>query len=191
VPRLKQIGIDVQVNAAIERERRSFSETENEILRRLLLGGSVAGAAAGHAFGNISAGETHGMPPAAPIQPVPGERSTGRWTVEVQGERVAASNLKGAYRTLLLLLTDRFPLFLEKFARESSRSRRFVARAPADLYLASPVLAKQHAKPLADGWYFDTNLSTDQVARRVRIAARICGLRYGSDVRLLNNLEEI
>jgi hypothetical protein len=188
---LKQIGIDVEVNAAIERERRSFSETENFILRRLLLTGSAPPAAALPSLAGPPSGTARGMPAAGRAELLPGERITGRWTVEVLGERVAAANLKGAYRTLLLLLADRVPDFFQKFAQERSRSRRFVARAPADLYLASPELAKQHAKPLAQGWYFDTNLSTDQVTRRVRIAARICGLRYGSNVRLLNNLEEI
>jgi negative regulator of replication initiation len=175
---LKRIGIDVEVNAAIEAHRRSFSESENDILRRLLLDGLVKEAPRrGSAPGGLEA--------------EPGERSTGRWTVEVQGERVAAANLKGAYRTLLLILAQREPDFLQRYAEESSRSRRFVARVPKDLYLATPELAKDHAKPLTDGWYFDTNLSTDQVARRIRIAARVCGLRYGSDVRLLNNLEQI
>jgi hypothetical protein len=104
---------------------------------------------------------------------------------------VPTSNLKSAYRTLLLLLHERHPNFLQAYSEERARARRFVARAPRDLYLNSPELAKHHAKPLTAGWYFDTNLSTDQVARRARIATRLCGLSYGKDVRILNNLEEI
>ena len=30
-----------------------------------------------------------------------------------------------------------------------------------------------------------------QVARRARIAARLCGLRYGRDLRILDNLREL
>jgi hypothetical protein len=203
---MKRIGIDLEVNAAIQASRRSFSESENDILRRLLLNGAAKEAPRrGSAPEGLEAepGErstgrwTMEAEPGErstgrwTMEAEPGERSTGRWTVEVQGERVAAANLKGAYRTLLLILAQREPDFLQRYAEESSRSRRFIARAPRDLYLATPELAKDHAKPLTDGWYFDTNLSTDQVARRIRIAARVCGLRYGSDVRLLNNLEQI
>ena len=69
-------------------------------------------------------------------------------------------------------------------------SRRFVARTPAALYDKSPHLAR-HAEPLVDGWYFDSNLSAARVAKLARIAARLCGLHYGSDVRILDNLREI
>jgi hypothetical protein len=99
--------------------------------------------------------------------------------------------LKAAYRKALLLLSARHAEFLPKFAAESGRGRKFVARAPRELYLSSPGLAKKHAAPLTDGWFFDTNLSTDQVSRRIRIAARLCGLAYGPQFCLMNNLEMI
>ena len=176
---MRTIEIDLDVNAAIESERRSFKETPNDILRRRLLldqGSSRAARSSEPDF--VSSGQ-------------PGERITGRWTVQLGEKRVPTSNLKAAYRTLLLLLQERHPNFLEAFSQERARARRYVARAPRDLYLSSPDLAKHHAKPLVGGWFFDTNLSTDQVARRARVATRLCGLRYGRDVRILNNLEEI
>lgn len=176
---MKTVEIDLEVNAAIESARRSFQESANDILRRCLLSGTGGG---------------HGMKTSnvqLDVTEEPGGRITGRWAVELEGKRVSMSNLKAAYRTLLLLLKERNPDFLQAFSEERARARRFVARAPKDLYLNSPDLAKHHAKPLTEGWYFDTNLSTDQVARRARIAARLCGLRYGRDVCILNNLEEI
>jgi negative regulator of replication initiation len=179
VPEVKTIEIDLDVNAAIERERRSFQETANDILRRRLLSGQESARSVTVDAVDLEAAEA------------PGERITGRWTVELGGRRVSTSNLKAAYRTLLLLLDEQYPGFLRAYSEERSRARRFVARAPGDLYLNSPNLAKQHAKPLTAAWYFDTNLSTDQVASRARIAARVAGLRYGRDVRILNNLEEI
>ena len=178
MPRLKQIGIDVEVNGVIESHRRSFSESENEILRRLLL--------------PIASGSSP-----TPVDPVGADiesqavRARGRWTVVRGQNRMPAANLKEAYRTALLLLHEEFPDFLDRFSEEEARARRFVAKSPVDLYLKSPALARDHAKPLTEGWFFDTNLSTDQVARRVRIAARICGLRYGKEFALLNNLEQI
>lgn len=178
MPEMKTIEIDLDVNAAIETDRRSFKETPNDILRRRLL--TPPSGPGAHVSG-----------PDLESLAQPGERLTGRWTVELSGKRVPASNLKAAYRTLLLLLNERHPNFLQAYSEERARARRYVARAPRDLYLNSPKLAKDHAKPLIAGWYFDTNLSTDQVARRARIAARLCGLRYGRDVRILNDLEEI
>jgi hypothetical protein len=99
--------------------------------------------------------------------------------------------MKEAYRTLLLKLAEVSPNFIERFASERARSRRFVARKPTDLYDSSPHLAGEYAQPLKDGWYYDTNLSTEQVAKRARVAARVAGLSYGRDVRLLDNLREV
>ena len=178
MPRLKQVGIDVDVNRMVEQHRRSFSESVNDILRRVLP--------------LIPPSET---PPVrfAPSSPesVRAIRTRGQWTVEIDDRRIAAGSLKAAYRTLLLALSERSPDFLARFAEEKGRSRRFVARTPGALYGASPHLAKDHAEPLTDGWYLDTNLSAAQVSARARIAARLCGLRYGADVRILENLREI
>jgi negative regulator of replication initiation len=179
VKQLRPIDIDLEVNAVIELNRRSFAESANDILRRLLVENGQSSALREERRASPRLGA------------LPGERSTGRWTVEVEGRKEPAANLKGAYRTLLLLLHERDPDFLSAFSEQRARARRFVARSPDALYLASPGLAKHHAKPLAEGWFFDTNLSTDQVARRARIAARLAGLRYGGEVRILNNLEEI
>lgn len=175
---MKQIGIDLDVHRALEHQRRAFSESENDILRRLL----------------ISPADTP-VPPAASFKsqlaPTPPTRTRGLWTVEVLGSRTVAANLKDAYRSLLHQLASSYPSFLEKFSQERSRSRHFVARSKEALYETSPHLAEHHARPLKDGWFFDTNLSTEQVARRIRVAARVCGLLYGTDVRILENLREI
>ena len=184
--RLKQIGVDVEVNGVIESHRRSFSEAPNDILRRLLLRRDTKPPGP-----SVECGHPRPSGVRPPPDPPPGTRSTGHWTVELCGERHAAPNLKGAYRLVLLLLSGRDPEFLDRFAEEGGRGRRFVARAPTQLFQSSPALAEKHAAPLTDGWFFDTNLSTDQVARRVRIAARMCGLHYGTDLRLLKNLEQI
>jgi hypothetical protein len=175
---VSQVEIDMEVQRLIERHRRSFAESENDILRRVL----------------------PLVPPSPPpsgwlatiASPPPrGTRRRGQWTLEVQGERIPVANLKAAYRALLEILDARYPDFLAAFAEEKGRRRLFVARTPAQLYPASPHLAERHAAALASGWYFDTNVSTTQVARRARVAARICGLRYGAQVRILENLREI
>jgi len=178
VARLKQVGIDVDVHRAIEQARLSFAESENDILRRLLLGERQTRSLPPARRGTIASRETV-------------ERSRGLWSVEVKGQRSPAANMKDAYRQLLLKLDELSPNFIERFAVERARSRKFVAREPSDLYDSSPHLAKDHAQLLKDGWYFDTNLSTEQVASRAKIAARIAGLSYGRDVKLLENLRTI
>jgi hypothetical protein len=175
---LRPVGIDLDVQRALERARISFGECENDILRRLLL--PARGGKAGPPRRAAAPGPVRGEP-----------RRRGLWTVEVGGRKIPAANLKHAYRTLLRELEAAHPRFLEAFARERSRGRRFVARTPAELFGRSPHLARRHAELLVGGWYFDTNLSADQAARRARVAARLCGLHYGSDVRILDNLREI
>ncbi len=172
------VAIDGEVRSLIERHRRFSSESENDILRRILP--LVPRAAAPR----VSLAAAASPPP-------PGTRTRGQWAVEVEGERIAAANLKSAYRILLEALDRLHPNFLALFAEEQGRRRRFVARTPAALYSASPHLAKRHAVPLAPGWWFDSNVSTVQVARRARLAARICGLRYGTQLRILEGSREI
>jgi len=88
----------------------------------------------------------------------------------------------------LIKLSEHVPDFLQRFSLETGRSRRYVARSPAELYMKSPHLAADHAHPLVDGWYFDSNLSREQIKRRVRVAARLAGMNYGSDIKILENL---
>lgn len=171
---MNQIDVDPEVQRAIERHRRVPSESENDILRRVL---AIAAWA-----------------PRRPVLETPGPTGTrrrGQWAVELLGETIPAANLKAAWRTLLDALDVRFPEFLSDFAEEEGRTRRFVARSPGELYAAAPHLARRHAEPLAGGWYYDSNVSAAQVARRARIAARLCGLRYGRDLRILESLREI
>ena len=178
---LRQIAVDIDVHRVIENSRQSFSESENDILRRLLLSSQTNSSRS-----LIRKSSTR-------PSPLPGtvSRSRGLWSVEIEGVRISAVNMKDAYRLLLLTLEQLRPGFLDAFAREGSSRRRFVARTAAELYTSSPHLAREHGRHLADDWYFDTNLSTEQVATRARIAARLAGFAYGRDVRLLDNLREV
>jgi hypothetical protein len=175
------IAIDVDVHRIIEASRKSFGESKNDILRRLLLPDRPKTRRS-----LIRTRSRRRSPMRGTVN-----RARGLWSVEVNGERVAATNMKDAYRLLLLQLEDFAPGFLERFSVEGNGRRRFVARSAAALYASSPHLARDHARHLTDDWFFDTNLSTEQVARRARVAARVAGLAYGRNVRLLDNLREI
>jgi negative regulator of replication initiation len=171
----KQIWIDLEMHRSIERLRQSFGESESDILRRALRLARDKG-------GTIGSDR--------PTRPIGSARSRGLWSVEFAGRSLAASNLKDAYRVLLCELAAAHPHFLEAFADEKGKSRRYVARTPQALYGRSVHLVR-HAAPLVEGWYFDSNLSAARASRLARIAARLCGLHYGSDVRILDNLREV
>ena len=175
----RQIAIDLDVHRAIERHRQALCETENEILRRLVL--PARGRAAG--VRGPAPGIWSRMASSAP-------RSRGLWSVEVGGRKIPAANLKDAYRRLLRELAAAHPQFLDAFAGEKGRTRRPVARTPTELYGQSRHLAR-HAELLVEGWYFDSNLSAARAGKLARIAARLCGLYYGPDVRILDNLREL
>lgn len=168
--RMKEILIDVEVNRVIEASRRSFAESENEILRRLL----------------IELPQQPGSPAIVAVTQIEvpnfGSRGRGRWQVKFGEEAVSATNLKDAYCNLLRLADQRDKQFLQTFSAYKARTRRYVARNGRDLYLSAPHLAQQHAIELVPGWFVDGNLSTEQVAKRARAAALAAALFYGTDV---------
>jgi negative regulator of replication initiation len=168
--KMKQIQIDIDVSRVIEANRYSFSEKENDILRRLLLTTSKPTLAS--VMTNVTKLDA----------PQFGSRSRGHWQVKFGDAVVAANSLKDAYCNLLLLAHQSDDQFLERFSRLQGRARRYVARTGPNLYLKSPHLSKDHAAALTDGWFVDTNLSEEQVHIRARAAAREAGLPYGRDV---------
>lgn len=166
MPKFKQIGIDIDVHRALEAQRQSFGETENDILRRMLL--------------PVQKGEPRTAN--SVLRKMVERRSRGSWRIHYRGTADEAQNMKEAYREALLLLDRDYPSFLRDFSQLSSRSRRFVSRKPEELYSNAKHLAKDHAHRLKDGWFFDTNLSREQVEVRLRAASDLVGLSYGVDL---------
>ena len=168
MPRMKQISIDVEVSRVIESNRNSFSESENDILRRLLLAQTPS------TNQSLTRPALHHQE----------SRRRGEWSVFLDGKEVRTANMKDAYCKMLLLLAERDQTFLQKFSQLKSRSRRYVARDARALFEASPHLAKDFAAELSPGWYVDINLSKQQVGQRARAAADTAGLKYGSGLRI-------
>lgn len=173
MPNLKEIMIDLDVHRVIESNRQSFSETENCILRRLLLPRQA------EELPSVKPQAPKLSPAAEVYQP----RVRGAWNVVVDQSSQEALSLIDAYKTLLLLLQAQEEDFLERFSKEGTWARRYVAKSPRDLYLNSPKL-ESHGQPLIDGWYFDTNLSEVQIRSRAEAAAAVCGLSFGTHVKL-------
>jgi hypothetical protein len=168
--KMKQIQIDIEVSRVIEANRGSFSEKENDILRRLLL------TAPARQKAPVIVAVTQMDAPQF------GSRSRGHWQVKLGTEIVAATSLKDAYCNLIRLAHEHDTGFLDRFSQQKAKTRYFVARRPEALYISSPHLAKDHALELVKGWFVDTNLSESQVSLRIRVAAREAGFAYGNDV---------
>lgn len=174
----RQIEIDVDIHRLIEQNRLSFDESENDILRRILLTVTVER-------------EKEAQKARRARARAGTKRRRGNWSVAIGKERFAAANMGDAYYIYLKRLAELFPGFLEAFGEEQSRNRRFVAQVPEQLYGNATHLARGYACTLVDGWYYDSNLSADQIARRARRAAQLCGLHYGAEVRIADGLREL
>jgi hypothetical protein len=151
----EQIEIDLDVSREIEVARLSFSETENDILRRLL-----------------RIGWSEGSSVSRPEEQI-GQRSTGTFSFTYKRERFREASLKTAYKRLLLLIHADNSDFLSELAEQPVRRGRIVSKDKQALYQTSPHLAEQYAEKLTDDYWYDTNLSTDQTKSRIRLA---CGV---------------
>lgn len=165
------IDIDIEVHKVIEANRKSFEDTQNDILRRLLLGSSANGA------------------PTAPPQlggatTVRHERSTGSYGFVLNGKKMSFNNMKAAYKNCLLELASVDGTFLTSLSKEETPARRLVARDRKALYKKTPHLADEFAEELVDGWWLDTNLSQQQVESRLQIACKVANIVFGSDLEL-------
>jgi predicted type IV restriction endonuclease len=80
-------------------------------------------------------------------------------------------------------LAKRDPTFLERFAAlpKHGRKRRYLARSREELYPGSPHLVV-NAHQLRPGWWCDPHASRAGIARRLRMACEVAGVRYGEDL---------
>ena len=153
---MRSIEIDLDVHRAIEGGRESFGEDENAILRRLL---------------RIDPRLT------ALGEPTPRqERSSGAYSIFLGGEAIEANSLKKLLQRAILKGEKMRPGLVELLAKTPTpRGRFLVARAPGGIYPKSPQLAI-YAQKLSDGWWYDTNVSKDQVQTHLKTLARLLAL---------------
>lgn len=74
--------------------------------------------------------------------------------------------------------------FLERFASrpKHGRTRRYLARSPAELYPGRPDLAAEHFSKLKSGWFVGTNVSRAQIERITEMACEVARLRFGQEL---------
>lgn len=158
-----EIKIDIDVHRAIEARRATFTQSPNDILR-------------------VALGLPEAPRPQAPIHSSPKPRRTGTYAFELLGEKVDESSLKAAYKSILGRLAELDSRFLERFSERYTKSRRFVAQNPRELYLKKPELADDYAEQLTEEWWIDINLSREQVKQRLKAACEVAGLALGVDL---------
>jgi hypothetical protein len=124
------------------------------------------------------------VPPVAP--PVDAGRTTGLYTVEIRGSARNYKSLKQLLSETLLFLGEADEGFFDRVALEKTRSRRLIARRPESLFdnkaLASN--AAKYAKKLPNGWWLNTNNSTEQVKFWFGVIARCANLSWNKDIRV-------
>lgn len=172
------IQIDIEVYRAIETHRTSFDQTPNDILRELVDIGSPVD------IQTDEAGESPAQAQGEPIHRIVRNRRTGVYGFDLMGKHFEEMSLREAYKRCLMELATMDGQFLEKLAERRTRARRIVARDPRDLYLRTPKLAEKFADRLIGPWWFDVNLSQEQVENRVEIACDVAGLQFGEDLKL-------
>lgn len=111
-------------------------------------------------------------------------RRRPRVRVALHGQSENFGTFKDALLFVLRQLQDREAGFLESCSahpRFQTRTRRYLARNPNEIYPDSPELA-EHNEWVADGWYLGTNTNNRQKGEQARAACEVAGLRFGTDL---------
>lgn len=156
-----RMEVDLDLHKAIERRRRSLSETQVDIIRRVMT-----------AEGNFDAAEpTIGPPGKTRLT-----RRGGDYRVLILGESLEAQSLKDVLKKAILHAESIKPGFIERLAaHRTPRGRRIVARKPEEIYPGNPELVANCAEKLDQKWWYDTNISFDQCQRYLDTLAQIGG----------------
>ncbi len=96
-----------------------------------------------------------------------------------------------AYRALAEVLKEfhrRDSQFMQRFAAQTvGRKRQLVARDRQALYPDTPDLVEKMSLDLGNGWWLGHNLSADTIRRRIKTACEIAGVKYGSQLKLIES----
>ena len=169
----KNVEVDTETNSLIEANRKDFSETQNDIIKRCLK--SIARGSSAMEFAEHARviGTTTGSKLA---------RSSQLFTYYLFGARNVEPSMRAAYISCLRSLQAKDSNFYLKLSQEETRARRIVSETPEKLYKNSPELADQFAERIDGSWYVDVNLSEPQVVQRLKIACKVAGIEFGRDL---------
>jgi hypothetical protein len=126
----------------------------------------------------------HRTPPQAP----PTEDQARLVGFVLEEDQKRTRNSRDTLITFFQALAKRDPSFLQRFAAlpKHGKRRRFLARNREDLYPEREDLALSHSHELAPGWWIGTNYSTASIRKMIMMACEVAGLRFGRDVKLVD-----
>ena len=102
----------------------------------------------------------------------------------LRGQRVECPNAIITLTHVIQRLDSGSPRFMEGLAEATKgKTRRLVARNRSDLFDQSHL--EKHSVDLGNGWWMGTNLSSDAIRRRILTACRVAGIRFGSQLTLI------
>lgn len=105
----------------------------------------------------------------------------------LNGQFVPAKNGRDVLLKVFLALDERDPAFLDRFVAlpKHGRTRRYLARSPAEVYPADPSFADaQTVTEVKPGYWAMTNASHAQIERICEMAATEAGLTFGRDLQV-------
>lgn len=150
---------------------------------------SSPGRSRSKAGGKLQEGKERGSSSRAPTAKQPNGRSEKTEKLMgfvLNGEEHPATNGK---ETLLELLEHLHGLdsgFLKKLSthpRNTTKKRQFMSKNRDDLYTKE---FQDHAyTQISAGWWVGTNLSTEAIERKIRIACEVAGIEFGADLILI------
>lgn len=109
-------------------------------------------------------------------------RRTGNYSIEIKGNRIECASLKELLSEGLKAFEKHRLGTLRDLAEVKPRSKRIVAREPAQLFM-NQELVQKYSEKLVDGWWFGTNNSKEETLTWLRRGAEKAGLVWGKDVR--------
>lgn len=125
-------------------------------------------------------------PVTVPTPATAGERHMNKIGFTLNGHLHSARNARDVFVKVFSELAKQDPTFLERFATlpKHGRTRRYLARTPAELYPERPDLARDFSLDLGSGWWLGVNLSRAAISRIIEMACEVTGLRYGNDLKV-------
>ena len=125
-----------------------------------------------------------------PPLPAPKSMSTTTTTstqqLVIRGERYDCRTAKDAMVTVLRVLANSNPSFLERCAKHPDargHKRRYIARTPEELH-PSRADQRHHHEELPGGWLVWTKLSNNEKRKVIGLAAETAGLKLNVDIKL-------
>ncbi len=106
-----------------------------------------------------------------------------KYRIDLLGESYGVSSLKEVLVSVLGILADLNPNFLQQFSLRGGRTRPFVANYPEAIHPGKHNLVRYTAE-VRHGWWVGTNYSKVDVARILIAACDLSGITFGTDLKV-------